>query len=62
MNDFFSLLNIAVSNLSNVRNPKWGIRDLDQLSLVAQFVGFKAQNIVIDMPCNNHLVIFSLNR
>ena len=39
------------------RNPEWGVRDLDDLTLCAAKAGFNAPE-VIAMPANNHIVVF----
>lgn len=39
------------------RNPAWGVRDLDEVTALAESCGF-AREEVIPMPANNHSVIF----
>ena len=39
------------------RNPAWGVRDLDDVTALAESCGF-AREEVIPMPANNHSVIF----
>lgn len=40
------------------RNPKWGIRDLEEIIKVAAAVGLELQEVV-EMPANNFSVVFS---
>ncbi len=39
------------------RNAEWGIRDLEQVSALAERLGFAAPAVVA-MPANNHCVLF----
>lgn len=50
--------NAAFDQSLRSRNPKWGIRDLDQVTTVAERHGFSRKTI-IPMPANNFSVIFT---
>ncbi len=39
------------------RDPRWGLRDLDEVTRAAEAVGFTRQAVVA-MPANNHSVVF----
>lgn len=39
------------------RDPRWGVRDLDEVTRAAEAVGFKRERVVA-MPANNHSVVF----
>jgi hypothetical protein len=39
------------------RNPTWGLRDLEDVVAIAQFVGFSAPTVT-EMPANNLSVVF----
>ena len=39
------------------RDPRWGVRDLDEVTRAAEAVGFTLSTVVA-MPANNHSVLF----
>lgn len=39
------------------RDPRWGVRDLDEVTRAAEAVGFTRSRVVA-MPANNHSVVF----
>jgi hypothetical protein len=39
------------------RNPAWGVRDLDDVTRLAERTGFVREE-VLAMPANNHSVVF----
>jgi hypothetical protein len=39
------------------RDPRWGVRDLDEVTAVAEKHGF-ARERVVAMPANNHTIVF----
>ncbi len=52
--------NLAFDQVLINKNPKWGVRDLDSVKLLARSCGFAAPD-VIDMPANNKMLIFRLS-
>lgn len=49
--------NAAFDESLRQRDPAWGVRDLDDVSLLAREHGFELEQ-VIDMPANNLTVVF----
>ncbi|MGF1494181.1 MAG: DUF938 domain-containing protein [Microcoleaceae cyanobacterium] len=49
--------NQAFDQSLQLQNPEWGVRDLDEVTAVAQAAGFGLVNVV-QMPANNLSVIF----
>ena len=41
-------------------NPEWGVRDIDEVAVLAQHNGLKLTEIV-DMPANNLILVFERN-
>jgi hypothetical protein len=39
------------------RNPKWGLRDLEEVAAIAQSAGF-SRPVITEMPANNLSVVF----
>ncbi len=39
------------------RNPEWGVRDIDDVTAAADAAGF-ARKAIVDMPANNHILVF----
>lgn len=52
--------NEAFDQSLRARNPRWGIRDLEEVASVAEQAGFELSK-VIDMPANNFLLSFERN-
>ena len=46
------------SYLAKRRNPDWGLRDLDEVTRVANTHGLQRQQ-VLRMPANNLIVVFA---
>ncbi len=49
--------NAAFDESLRSRDPRWGVRDLDDVTTIAEAVGFERRD-VFDMPANNHMVVF----
>jgi hypothetical protein len=49
--------NAAFDRDLRARDPRWGVRDVDELTTAAAARGFALQEIV-DMPANNHSLVF----
>jgi hypothetical protein len=43
------------------RDPRWGVRDVDELAAVAGVHGFVLRDVV-EMPANNHSLVFRAGR
>jgi SAM-dependent methyltransferase len=50
--------NAAFDESLRSRDPRWGVRDLDDVTRVADAAGFERRDLV-DMPANNHVVVFT---
>lgn len=49
--------NAAFDESLRSRDPRWGVRDLDDVGRIADAEGFDLREVV-DMPANNHVVVF----
>jgi SAM-dependent methyltransferase len=56
-----STSNEAFDDLLRAENPEWGVRNLEDVALLAAFEGFELQE-VHDMPANNLAIVFSKRR
>lgn len=50
--------NAAFDQSLRARDPRWGVRDLDDVTTIADAVGFDRTDLV-EMPANNHVVVFT---
>jgi SAM-dependent methyltransferase len=56
-----STSNEAFDDLLRAENPEWGVRNLEDVALLAASEGFELQE-VHDMPANNLAIVFSKRR
>jgi SAM-dependent methyltransferase len=54
---FTATSNAAFDMSLRARDPRWGVRDLDEVTAVAAAEGFRRDEVVA-MPANNHSVVF----
>jgi len=50
--------NAAFDASLRARDPRWGIRDVDDLKRIGEAAGFEVSEIV-DMPANNHVMVLT---
>jgi hypothetical protein len=55
--DFISRSNMEFDEELRRKNPEWGLREVDEVTLVARRAGFALENLVA-MPANNFSLIF----
>ena len=54
---FTSTSNTEFDASLRARDPRWGVRDLDEVTRAAEAAGFVRERVV-SMPANNHSVVF----
>ena len=58
---FTAASNAAFDRSLRARDPRWGVRDVDELTAVAHAHGF-ALTETVAMPANNHSLVFTYSR
>ncbi len=53
----FAPSNVAFDASLRARDPRWGVRELDDVTALAAQAGFVREGVV-EMPANNHSVLF----
>lgn len=54
---FYAASNAEFDASLRARDPRWGVRDLDEVTRAAEAAGFVRESVVA-MPANNHSIVF----